>query len=116
VTINERLSGAVTILDLESRFMLKDGVGEFRDTIRTLLEHGHTQIRVNFNLAYMDDAALAELVRASTTVQNHGGAIKILGLTRKFGPGLMTTTRLLTVFESYDDEPKALASFRGDQL
>ena len=115
MTITERRNGPVTILDLKGKFTLDDGVGEFRDTIRTLLEHGNTQILLNYDVVYMDSAGLAELVNAYVTVRNQGGTIKLLNLTKRIGPGLHVITRLLTVFENYGDERQALASFRAEQ-
>ncbi len=45
-----------------------------------------------------------------TTAQNAGGSLKLANLTQRVGD-LLQVTKLLTVFEVYDSEDKALASF-----
>jgi anti-anti-sigma factor len=115
MTVTERRNGPVTILDLGGQFTLEHGVAEFRDIIRTLLERGQTQILLNYDIAYMDKAGLHELAKASLTVKNHGGTVKMVNLTKRIGPGLHVIGALLAVFENYDDEAKALASFQGNQ-
>jgi hypothetical protein len=58
---------------------------------------------------------LGELISSNITLSNQGGAIKLVHLTERLRD-LMTITKLLTVFEVYDNEPDALASFRGHTL
>jgi len=114
MAITQRQDGEVTILDLDGVLMADRGVPEFRETIRTLLEQGRTQILLNYDLLYMDDAGLDEILKAHATVTKHGGMIKLSGLTRpnRF-PGL-AGFNLLAVLEVHEDELKALASFRGN--
>ena len=113
MTITERQQGDVTILDLAGKLTLDHEVAEFRDTIRTLLEQGKKQILLNLDrVPYMDAAGVDELVRSWRTVNEHGGILKIVNLTKRIGPGLLVIPKLLTVFEAFDEEQKALASFR----
>ncbi len=114
IAISQRRDGGVTILDLEGRLTLDQGVREFRNTIRTLLERGDTRILLNYNLVYIDSAGLAEMLNAYVTARNHGGGIKIANLNRRTGPSLAVIKTLLAIFENYDDEARALASFRAD--
>ncbi len=114
LTLTERRSGPVAILDLDGQLTLEHGVREVRETIRKLVERGDTRILVNYNLAYIDSAGLAELVRAYVTARNHGGTIKISNLTKRTGPSQTVISTLLAIFEAYDDEAQALASF-GEQ-
>jgi len=113
MSITKRQQGDVAILDLGGKLTLDDGVSEFRDTIRTLLEQGKKQILLNLDrVPYMDAAGVDELVKSWRTVNEHGGILKIVNLTKRIGPGLLVIPKLLTVFEAFDDEQKALASFR----
>jgi len=116
MTITERQQGDVTILDLAGKLTLDHEVAEFRDTIRTLLEQGKKQILLNLDsVPYMNAAGVDELVKSWRTVNEHGGILKIVNLTKRIGPGLLVIPKLLTVFEAFDDEQKALASFRHDR-
>jgi anti-anti-sigma factor len=114
MTITQRRTGGVIILDLEGRFTLEQGVGEFRDTVRALLDGGAARILLNYNLAYIDSAGLAELIAAYVSARNRRATIKIANLSTRTGPGLTVIKTLLAIFETYDDEAQALASFRVD--
>ncbi|MGD0520683.1 MAG: STAS domain-containing protein, partial [Terracidiphilus sp.] len=59
----------------------------------------------------IDSSGLGELVSAYTTVKNQGAALKLLKLTRKVHD-LLQLTKLYPVFDIYDDEASAIASFK----
>jgi anti-sigma B factor antagonist len=58
----------------------------------------------------LDSAGLGVLVRAYTTVRREGGELKLLNLTARI-QDLLTITKLISVFESFDSEEAALKSF-----
>jgi anti-sigma B factor antagonist len=69
--------------------------------------------RILLNLAdvpYIDSAGLGEIVRTYTTVSRQGGQLKLVNLTKRI-TDLLSITKLLTVFETFDSEPEALASY-----
>jgi anti-sigma B factor antagonist len=110
--ITERHVGDVTIIDLNGRLVLGDGDELLRDKVNSLVQQGHNQLIANLSdVGYMDSAGLGELVRCYTTVTRRGGALKLLGLTKRVSD-LLAITKLLTVFDSYDSETEAVASFR----
>ena len=83
-----------------------------RTTVRELVQSGNKKIVLNLmDINYIDSSGVGELVSTYTTVVNGGGKLKLLGLTKKIRE-LLAITKLLTVFEVYDDEPAALASFK----
>ena len=114
MAITQRQDGEVTILGLDGVLTADRGVHEFRETIPSLLEQGRTQILLDYDLLHMDDAGLDEILMAHATVTKHGGTMKLSGLTKRIGPGLIDIAGLLTVFNVYEDESKAIASFRGN--
>ena len=59
---------------------------------------------------YIDSAGLGEIVRTYTTVRRHDGSLKLLSLTKRI-TDLLSITKLLTVFETYDSEGEAVKSF-----
>ncbi len=61
-------------------------------------------------MPYVDSAGLGEIVRTYTTVSRKGGKLKLLNLTKKI-QDLLSITKLLTVFETYDSEDEAVRSF-----
>ena len=110
--ISERHVGDVAIIDLNGRLVLGDGDDLLRDKVNSLVQQGFKHLIVNLSeVGYMDSAGLGELVRSYTTVTRRGGALKLLGLTKRVSD-LLSITKLLTVFDSYDTEREAVASFR----
>ena len=57
-----------------------------------------------------DSAGLGEIVRTFTTVSRQGGKLKLLNLTKRI-EDLLSITKLLTVFETFESEPEAIKSF-----
>jgi len=61
----------------------------------------------------IDSAGLGELVGGLTRVVSHGGQLKLLNLTARVSD-LLQITKLVTVFEVFDDEAEAIESFAMD--
>jgi len=109
--IDERTSGDVKILDLKGRITLGEGDELLKDKINSLLHQGCRKLLLNLEgVPYVDSAGLGEIVRTYTTVSRQGGSLKLLNLTKRI-KDLLSITKLLTVFESYDSESEAVRSF-----
>jgi anti-sigma B factor antagonist len=112
LTIASREVDGVTVLDLSGRITLGEGSVQLRDAIRDLIGKGSKNILLNLgDVNYIDSSGLGELVSAFTTSKNQGAQLKLLSLTRKVHD-LLQLTKLLTVFDVYDDEATAIASYR----
>ena len=82
-----------------------------RDAIRDLLTKGDKNILLNLgDVSYIDSSGIGELVSAYTSTKNAGGELKLLNLTKKV-QDLLQITKLYTVFDVWDDEPNAVASY-----
>jgi anti-sigma B factor antagonist len=113
MTVNERANGSVTILDVAGTITLGEGADTLRDKVRSLLKQGRKQLVVNLaGVSYMDSAGLGELVRAHATATQQSAALKLTNVTKRL-QDLLVITKLYTVFDSYDDEPSAVASFKN---
>jgi anti-sigma B factor antagonist len=111
MTMSERMVGAITLLDLNGPLTLGSSAEGLRDKVRSLLQQGQQQFIVNLAaVPYMDSCGLGELVQAYATVTRQGGALKLLHLTGRLRD-LLVITKLATVFDCYDSEDAALASF-----
>jgi anti-sigma B factor antagonist len=109
--IAERKVSDVTILDLSGKMTLGEGDEMLKQTINTLLASGHKKLVLNLeNVPYIDSAGLGEVVRTHTTVSRQGGSLKLLNLTKRI-EDLLSITKLLTVFDTYDSEAEAIKSF-----
>jgi anti-sigma B factor antagonist len=114
--INERKVEDVTILDLKGRERMRGATVALHESIRCLAREG--KIQVLLDLAWVkeiDSGGLGELVSSHVTLDEKGGALKLMHMTESVQK-LMTITKLLSVFDIYDDEPEALASFVGETL
>jgi anti-sigma B factor antagonist len=111
--IEERSVGDVKVLDLKGRVTLGEGDELLKDKINSLLNQGHKKIVLNLaEVPYVDSAGLGEIVRTYTTVSRQGGSLKLLNLTKRI-TDLLSITKLLTVFETFDSETDAIRSFSG---
>ena len=109
--IVERKVGDVLILDLHGKIMIGEGDDALREAITRIVDGGQSRIVLNLaDVPYVDSAGLGEIVRCYTTVSRKGGRLKLLNLTKKI-KDLLSITKLLTVFETYDSEAEAVKSF-----
>ena len=113
--IAEDRVGEVTILRLIGRFELEEGDLTFRDHVDRLVAAGRVNIILDFKeVTRIDSAGIGMLVSKYLTARRNGGTIKLLNLTRH-SDHLIDITRLDSVFEIYQDEQAALASFAASQ-
>jgi len=109
--IETRKVGDVTVLDCSGKITLGEGTMAVRNTVREILKNGGMKIILNLgDVNYIDSSGIGELVSSYTTVTNGGGQLKLLNLTKKIQE-LLAITKLLTVFQVYNDERAAVASF-----
>ena len=109
--IEERVVGNVTILDLKGKITLGEGDEALKDKINSLLHQDRKKLLLNLaEVPYIDSAGLGEVVRTYTTVSRQGGQLKLVNLTKRI-TDLLSITKLLTVFETFDVEQDALESF-----
>src|ERR1700676_4749891 len=112
LTIASREVDGVTVLDLSGRITLGEGSVQLREAIRDLISKGSKTILLNMgDVNYIDSSGLGELVSAYTTAKNQSAQVKLLSLTKKV-KDVLQLTKLYTVFDIYDDEASAIASFK----
>jgi anti-sigma B factor antagonist len=110
--IAERESGAVTVLDLSGRITMGEDGNLLKDKLQSLLHQGKKNILFNLaQVSYVDSAGLGAIVSAYTTVTREGGSLKLANVTKKL-QDLLSITKLLTVFETFDSEDEALRSYK----
>ena len=111
MTITERKSGDVTVLDVEGKSRLGEGDVPLKRKIDELIERSEIKLLLNLaNVPYMDSGGLGEIVRSYTTVKRASGDLKLLNATKRISD-LLTITKLITVFEIFEDEAAAVKSY-----
>lgn len=111
LTITERTHNAIIVLDLHGNIRMGKDTVWLRHKLKALAERGAKQILLNMSdVTHVDSSGLGELVAAYTSVTKTGGELKLLNLTERVTE-LMVITKLLTVFETFEDELEAVNSF-----
>jgi anti-sigma B factor antagonist len=110
--LEQRIAGNVAVITINGDITLnKGGDVLLKDKVQSLIQQGQKNIVVDLGgVSYVDSAGLGQLVQAYATTKNKGGALKLLNVTKRL-KDLLVVTKLLTVFDTYDDEKAALASF-----
>lgn len=114
--LNQRRVEDVTILDLKGRERIRGVTVALHQSICCLADDGKIQILLDLAwVKHIDAIGLGELVASHVTLHDKGGALKLMHMTESVHE-LMTTTKLLPVFDVFNDEPEAVASFVGETL
>ena len=101
----------MTILELDGRLVLYEGEADLKAVINDLVSRGRTKIILDLkNVTYIDSAGVGIIIAKYVSVRRAGGDVKLLHLTRR-STRVMTITRLLEVFETFDSEKEAVDSF-----
>jgi anti-sigma B factor antagonist len=109
--IHQRSVGDITVIDMSGKMTLGEGDELLRDKVNSLVQQGQKRIVLNLaEVPYIDSAGLGEIVRTYTTVSRNGGSLKLLNLTKRI-QDLLSITKLLTVFETFESEADAVRSF-----
>jgi anti-sigma B factor antagonist len=113
LTLKSRTTDNVVILDMSGSLTVGEAVAQLRQAIQSHTNNGERKFVLNLaDVSYIDSSGLGELVWAYTSVRNKGGDVKLLNLTAK-AKDLMQMTKLLTVFDTYDSESRAVGALIG---
>jgi anti-sigma B factor antagonist len=109
--ISKRSVGDVTIFDLEGKLTIGKGDVALRDALVAEVEGGGKTIIINLDkVTTIDSSGLGELIRSKVTATSHQAEVKLLHVNIK-ARKLLTMAQLVGVFEMFDDEDMAVASF-----
>ena len=112
IRIVERPIDGVTVLDIVGKLVMDRSAQHLKDKINSLISQERTHIVLNLkDVPYIDSSGLGELVAAYGSVMKAGGALKMLNVSSR-NHDLLSITRLVTVFESFDSEAEAVRSFQ----
>jgi anti-sigma B factor antagonist len=110
--IDTHTTDGIVILECSGRIVFGDETAALREQVKNTVAAGTKQIVINLGaISYIDSGGLGTLVEVNTTARHGGASIKLANLTRRVGD-LLQVTKLLTVFDVYDSEEKAVQAFR----
>ena len=111
MSVSVRQRDNVTILELKGKVTIGVGDVELRQAVHDAIDAGSKDMLMGLSgVSTMDSSGIGELVAAYTTVTNRGGRLKLLNLPKKI-QDILQITQLYTVFDVFDDEDEAVASF-----
>ena len=109
-TTRQEVSGVV-ILRLDGDITLGEASGDLRDAVKDVFASGKQNLLLDLGrVSYIDSAGLGELVGCYASAERQQASLKLLHLQKKV-KGLMQVTKLITVFDTYEDEAEAIRSF-----
>jgi anti-sigma B factor antagonist len=108
---NSRTVDDVEIISLQGKITIGSGDTQLREVITNSVNAGRNKILLDLSgVTTIDSSGIGELVGSYTTATNRGGKLKLLHLPAKLNE-LLHVTQLITVFEVYENEAEAIASF-----
>jgi len=109
--LSTRTVDGILIVDCAGRIVFGEESAYLRDTVKQLIAEKNRLVLNLSGVTYIDSGGLGTLVALYTTARNTGGSIKLANLTQRVGD-LLQVTKLVTIFDVYDNEQKAVDSFR----
>jgi anti-sigma B factor antagonist len=101
----------VSVVALDGRIVLGEESNALREKVKSLIAEGKKKIVLNMdNVTFIDSAGLGTLVAAHHSVKTQGASLRLCHLGSKFQE-VLQITKLLTVFDVYNTEAEAVASF-----
>ena len=109
--LSVRKAKDIVVIDVDGKIVLGDGDVEIKQAVDGLLQKGNKNIILNLaKVPYLDSAGLGEIMRCFTALRRDGGDFKLLSPNQRI-IDLLSITKLLNVFDIYDNEPSAIKSF-----
>jgi anti-sigma B factor antagonist len=105
------LDGAM-VVDCSGRLVFGEESASLRDTVKKLVTQSPNVVLNLYEVNHIDSGGLGTLVSLYTTARNAGGSVKLARLSKRVSD-LLHITKLLTIFEVFDDEEKAAKSFKN---
>ena len=111
IKIEERVVGHVTILNIVGRLTIDEAAQHLKEDIEGLISRDRLHIVLNLaQVPYIDSGGLGQLVACYTTLAKAGGRLTLLNVGTR-NHDLLSITKLVSVFETFDSEPEAIASY-----
>jgi len=107
---NREVDG-VSVVALDGRIVLGEESNALREKVKGLITSGKKKIVLNMdNITFIDSAGLGTLVAAHHSAKSQGAGLRLCHLGSKFQE-VLQITKLMTVFDVYNTEAEAVASF-----
>jgi anti-sigma B factor antagonist len=107
-SLKTRKLDSVTVLDMFGQLTIGEPVGLFKNTVQEEIDRGERHFVINLGqVSHVDSSGLGQLIAAYVSIRKQPGNVVLLNLTARI-KDLLQMTKLLTVFESFSDEARAV--------
>ena len=109
---NIRDLGEIRVVELGGKITIGAGDVKIRELVNQALEDDKKNILFDLGgVTAIDSSGIGEMVACYATVTKRGGKLKLMHLSPKIND-ILQVTQLITVFDVFETEEEALASFR----
>jgi anti-sigma B factor antagonist len=112
VEIDVRTQDQVKIVTLRGKLNLGASLDRANETLKDLVNAGESRFLLDLQeVPMIDSSGIGLLVRYLTAAKQHGGSLKLLNPS-KFALQTLKLVRVLSLFEVFEDQQAAVASFQ----
>ena len=112
VEIDVRTQEQVKIVKLRGKLNLGSSLDRANETLKDLVNAGESRFLLDLQeVPMIDSSGIGLLVRYLTAAKQHGGSLKLLNPS-KFALQTLKLVRVLSLFEVFEDQQAAVASFQ----
>jgi anti-sigma B factor antagonist len=112
-SLTTRKVDGVVVVDMSGKWTIGEPVLSLRQAIKRFVDDGSLKFFLNLgDVSYIDSSGLGELVTSYTSLKNREGSVNLLNLTKR-AKDLLQMTKLLTVFDTYEDEASAVGALNS---
>jgi anti-sigma B factor antagonist len=112
VEIDVRTQDQVKIVRLRGKLNLGAALDRANETLKDLVNAGESRLLLDLQeVPMIDSSGIGLLVRYLTAAKQHGGSLKLLNPS-KFALQTLKLVRVLSLFEVFEDQQAAVASFQ----
>src|SRR6202045_1294211 len=106
-----RTTDDIVVVDCVGRIIFGEESADLRDTVKMVITQSKRIVLNLSGVTYIDSGGLGTLVALYTSARNNAGSIKLANLTPRVGD-LLQVTKLVTIFDVYESEEKAIESYK----
>lgn len=104
----------VTLVVFQGKLMGGPDADYFREVVHTLIEQGKRRVIADLGgVNWVNSTGVGILITGYTTLRKNGGDLKLLHVSTKIR-SILYVTKLNLIFECFDSEDEAVASFEND--
>lgn len=110
--ISDRIQDGIVVIALEGKVMGGPDATMFHGKLHEYVNSGNNKVVIDLaKVEWMSSVGLGMLISALTTMKNNEGQMKLVNVTDSI-KSLLTITRLVTIFETFDSMDEAVATFK----